>query len=311
MFDPAAALAARTAPTPPASEVDWPDAPDTTAAGAARRSDLGGSPASAGARRVPPLFDPTVARASRALGTTPAPEPDQAADPAADRGPKRRPVRKLVLIGVMVLLALGGGAVVLLTGSESTPSDSRATGTAGSRGFDRSPMGGDPEDVAASSDSPSPSGKPSGGQGTESPATATATAGETTKATPSAATTKPSAPHATPSKQWTTLVVTSTKVLESGQSWRSDRTIIAMESDGNLVIRDENNRVRWSAGTAGRGHRTVFQADGNLVVYTTDNATAWSSSTAGHDGATLVLRADGDVAIVSNGTTVWRSRTQH
>ncbi|MFF4653131.1 hypothetical protein [Streptomyces sp. NPDC001380] len=100
-------------------------------------------------------------------------------------------------------------------------------------------------------------------------------------------------------------------MLEAGQSARSDRTTLAMRSDGDLVVIDESGRNRWSAGTAGTGRKAVFQDDGNLVVYRADGGTAWSSGTPGHNGAVLVLRSDGNVVIQSGSTVIWQTDTAH
>jgi predicted secreted protein len=85
-----------------------------------------------------------------------------------------------------------------------------------------------------------------------------------------------------------------------------------MQTDGDLVIIDENGVTRWRSATAGEGDRAVFQNDGNLVVYDARMSSQWTSRTAGNNGAVLVLRADGDVCIVrSGGAVVWSSGTAH
>ncbi|MCD0484094.1 hypothetical protein LO771_17265 [Streptacidiphilus sp. ASG 303] len=131
------------------------------------------------------------------------------------------------------------------------------------------------------------------------------------RATPTKAATRPTAAAPAPTHHWTSLTLTATSVLEAGQSARSDRTTLAMRSDGDLVVIDENGRTRWSAGTAGTGRKAVFQNDGNLVVYRADGGTAWSSGTPGHNGAVLVLRSDGNVVIQSGSTVIWQTDTAH
>jgi chitosanase len=110
---------------------------------------------------------------------------------------------------------------------------------------------------------------------------------------------------------WTTLTIQGTWVLKRGESVQTNRTRLAMLSDGDLVIIDENKAVRWRSGTAGHGDLVVFQSDGHLVVYDNSMVSWWQSGTPGHDGAVLVLQADGDVCIVHNGTVIWRSGTAH
>ncbi|MFJ5266787.1 hypothetical protein ACIQAC_40675 [Streptomyces sp. NPDC088387] len=118
-----------------------------------------------------------------------------------------------------------------------------------------------------------------------------------------------SKPPATP--DWSTKVVSSTYVLNSGQSVASNRMKITLRSSGNLVITDENGVVRWSSGTSGSGNRAVFQADGHFAVYSSDDRTLWSSGTAGNPGAQLVIQADGNVTIVSaGGAVLWSAGTQ-
>ncbi|MEU8472286.1 hypothetical protein AB0F30_31095 [Streptomyces sp. NPDC029006] len=145
-------------------------------------------------------------------------------------------------------------------------------------------------------------------------ATAPASAGQTATAPASAgqtATAPASAGQTATAPAVGGLVVQATRVLEPGTSIVSDRAVLSMREDGNLVVTDENGTVRWSSHTEGRGYKTVFQADGHLVVYTRDDQTAWSSGTAGHDGAELVLQDDGDVVIQQDGTTLWVSGTAH
>ncbi|MEU8473287.1 hypothetical protein AB0F30_36395 [Streptomyces sp. NPDC029006] len=113
-----------------------------------------------------------------------------------------------------------------------------------------------------------------------------------------------------PSQQhWTTTVVNGTSVLEPGQSWSTNRVMLAFQGDGNLVLYDTKGTPLWWSGTVGQGAKAVFQADGNFAVYTQDGATAWSSRTDGHDGAQLVLGANGNVTIRSGGAVLWSTGT--
>jgi hypothetical protein len=117
-------------------------------------------------------------------------------------------------------------------------------------------------------------------------------------------------PRTTPAAQhWTTTVVSATSVLEPGQSWSTNRVVLAFQGDGNLVLYDKKGHPLWWSGTVGQGARTVFQADGNLVVYTRDMQTAWSSRTDGHDGARLVLQDDGNMVIQYGRTALWSTHT--
>ncbi|MFF7334893.1 hypothetical protein [Streptomyces sp. NPDC008150] len=129
-----------------------------------------------------------------------------------------------------------------------------------------------------------------------------AAASATAKAKP-----KPKDPHIGA----TTVVVHATRVLQAGQSVSATLARLVMQSDGNLVIYDENGKPRWASHTFGSNYHAVFQGDGNLVVYTSSNSPVWASQTPGHNGATLVLQGDGNVVIYDGSTPVWAANTQH
>lgn len=109
-------------------------------------------------------------------------------------------------------------------------------------------------------------------------------------------------PSATP--RWQTRVVRATYVLDPGDSVSTNRISLSLQTDGDLVLRDEHGRITWSTGTHAQGTHVVFQADGNFVLYRGDQ-TLWSSRTDGHDGAVLVLRADGAMTIDDGDSTLW------
>lgn len=110
-------------------------------------------------------------------------------------------------------------------------------------------------------------------------------------------------------QQWTSTVVNATSVLEPGQSWSTNRVVLAFQGDGNLVLYDTKGTPLWWSGTVGQGAKAVFQADGNFAVYTQDGATAWSSRTDGHNGAQLVIGTNGNVSIRSGGAVLWSTGT--
>ncbi|WP_293992289.1 protein kinase [Streptomyces sp.] len=159
---------------------------------------------------------------------------------------------------------------------------------------------------SASSASPAPSAalssSPSAGIGAEA----------TKKAVPSGQAADPHPSEVvSASPEWTTLTVRHDQQLMPGESWQTNRTTMTMQTDGNLVIYDEDHHRRWSSGTSGTGYRAIMQADGNLVVYNRDTFGVWSSVTSGHDGAYLYLGTDGDVSVVYKGATLWSAGTQH
>ncbi|CAF3644682.1 unnamed protein product [Rotaria sp. Silwood1] len=57
---------------------------------------------------------------------------------------------------------------------------------------------------------------------------------------------------------------------------------LIMQDNGNLVIRDVNNKVIWSTHTAGKGvkpHHLIMQIDRNLVLYDGNHQPIWASNT--------------------------------
>jgi hypothetical protein len=107
------------------------------------------------------------------------------------------------------------------------------------------------------------------------------------------------------------LTVKATRVLALGESLRTTRTQLIMQTDGSLAIVDENGTTRWNSGTAGTGRQMLFQDDGNFVVYDAQMKAVWSSRTDGHNGAVLVLQTDGNVCVVNRGTSIWCAGTAH
>ncbi|MER5942398.1 mannose-binding protein [Streptomyces sp. NPDC001928] len=125
----------------------------------------------------------------------------------------------------------------------------------------------------------------------------------TAKATPKA---KPAPkPKATPQPNWSTETVFATSVLEVNQAWTTNRIRMVMQTDGNLVVYNEQGKPIWASMTFGSNHRAIFQQDGNLVIHNAEDRPIWASQTWGREGAQLVLRADAKVAIVHNGGVVW------
>lgn len=54
---------------------------------------------------------------------------------------------------------------------------------------------------------------------------------------------------------------------------------LVMQSDGNLVLYDQNNSALWATGTDGNpGSFLVIQDDGNVVVYK-PNQPIWATGT--------------------------------
>jgi hypothetical protein len=95
------------------------------------------------------------------------------------------------------------------------------------------------------------------------------------------------------------------------------KACLVYQSDGNLVVYDENNWARFATNTNGRGNRALFQADGNLVVYGSSGA-IWASGTSTRRVSSLRMQPDGNVVIYatySNGqlccVPIWATNTNH
>jgi serine/threonine protein kinase len=187
-------------------------------------------------------------------------------------------------------------------GEVQVPPSPDASVSAGPRS---SPSAG-PSTSAAAGASPK-AGRTPDGDGTTARPPAAGPGGDTPRSAPST-----DAPRQeTSAPQWTTMCVQPNTWLVTGQAWSTNRTRMVMQTDGNLVIYDENNRRRWSSGTSGSGYRAFFQGDGNLVVFDPDGAPQWHSGSYGHNGALLCLGADGSVNILHNDQVVWSAGTAH
>lgn len=101
-------------------------------------------------------------------------------------------------------------------------------------------------------------------------------------------------------------------LLRPGDHVRSRRAWLVFRADGNLVVCDEDARVRWMSGTAGRGVHATFQIDGNLVVYNGDGGVEWASGTHGYEGNFLAVQDDGNVVVYrADGNALWATGTNH
>jgi hypothetical protein len=87
------------------------------------------------------------------------------------------------------------------------------------------------------------------------------------------------------------------------------KSLLAWQTDGNLVDYDETGRARWSSRTAGRGEAVSFTQTGLLAVYDNVGLT-WASGAYGSN-ASLQCQTDGNVVIYSNGRAIWSTQTAH
>src|SRR5262249_19558236 len=86
-------------------------------------------------------------------------------------------------------------------------------------------------------------------------------------------------------------------VLAPGSSVRTNRIVLTMQTDGNLVLRDKSGKPIWATGTNRPGSHATLQTDGNLVISTTDNRPVWGAGCQGHDNPTMVLQPDANLVI--------------
>jgi hypothetical protein len=101
-------------------------------------------------------------------------------------------------------------------------------------------------------------------------------------------------------------------VLRPGDHVRSRRAWLVFRADGDLVVYDEDARIRWASGTAGRGDHARFQIDGDFVVYNAEGGREWASGTHGYEGNFLAVQDDGNVVIYrADGNALWSTGTNH
>lgn len=99
-----------------------------------------------------------------------------------------------------------------------------------------------------------------------------------------------------------------------GQYCSMPHNRLIMQSDGNLVVYDQNGGARWAAGTNPYGAYAEFQIDGNFVVYDRNNYPVWASNTCCHSfsDSWLAVQQDGNV-VIYNGSNraLWATNTVH
>jgi PQQ-like domain len=97
--------------------------------------------------------------------------------------------------------------------------------------------------------------------------------------------------------------------LRPGQVRRSPngRYLLAMQTDGNLVLYDDESREPlWSAQVRSPGATAVMRADGQLVVLSDGAEDLFVTGTAGNPGARLAVQDDGNTVVYSkDGRGLW------
>jgi len=96
--------------------------------------------------------------------------------------------------------------------------------------------------------------------------------------------------------------------LTPGQTLQSDYGVytLTMQSDGNVVLRNNASTPLWRTGTGGNQfvpRDFIMQTDGNLVLYDTSGQPHWASKTPGNPGAFLNVQDDGNLVVYRAGST--------
>jgi hypothetical protein len=86
--------------------------------------------------------------------------------------------------------------------------------------------------------------------------------------------------------------------------------VFIMQPDCNLVLYFGGGAI-WNSGTEGRGQncQARMQTDGNFVIYDDQNRPVWATNTQGYPGAFLIVQNDGNVVIYKNNSPLWNSGT--
>jgi hypothetical protein len=100
--------------------------------------------------------------------------------------------------------------------------------------------------------------------------------------------------------------------LFDGQTIQAGNYLLAMQTDGNLVVYGPGGDPRWNSGTWGKpGDWLMMQSDGNLALYDVHGYAIWTSGTFGHPGAVASMQTDGNFVVYSSsGTPLWDSNSE-
>ncbi|MFD4245809.1 FG-GAP-like repeat-containing protein [Streptomyces sp. NPDC058525] len=100
--------------------------------------------------------------------------------------------------------------------------------------------------------------------------------------------------------------------LASGQEFSSGNGKLVMQSDGNLVLLNKDNKALWATRTNKHPGATArMQTDGNFVVYAADGKTALWSSKTNIAGSYAMLQPRGALVLYNpSGQSLWSSGTQ-
>jgi hypothetical protein len=244
---------------------------------------------------------------ARAVAVATQPETVAGVDDELPPDRPKKPVLAAVAIGGAVVLAIP----ILLIGTGSHDGKKHRTAAAADRVLPGD--GQQPPPGAFVSTSPTTTPTPSASASKKGRAKASKKATPTPSAKPSASgrvrsqsvsdeRPSPSAPRSR--------VLHAPHDIYPGQTVRTSRIAMTMQSGGNLVLRDKSNKIIWSTGTHRRGVYAEFQTDGNLVLYAGDRQAVWAAGSFGHDKSTMVFQSDYNVVIIDRGGhPVWATGT--
>ncbi len=98
-------------------------------------------------------------------------------------------------------------------------------------------------------------------------------------------------------------------VLQQSLTSADSRFRFDVQADGNLALWF-GSTLLWAANTYGSQAMVLaMQTDGNLVLYGPSSSVVWASGTNGHPGARLVIQNDGNLVIYSGSTPLWATGT--
>ncbi|XP_021944862.1 comitin [Folsomia candida] len=92
-------------------------------------------------------------------------------------------------------------------------------------------------------------------------------------------------------------------------SCKVDTGRLDFQNDGNLVVYDNSDNIKWASHTSGTGHLLQFQADGNLVITDFQKKVKWSSGSNGK-GSSIAFQDDRNLVVYDKfGNRVWATET--
>jgi hypothetical protein len=77
-----------------------------------------------------------------------------------------------------------------------------------------------------------------------------------------------------------------------------------LTSAGDLVLQDNRSRTIWNAKVSG-GFRCYMQQDGNVILRQSNNKALWKSNTYNNPDARLVVDDGGRIAVIHGNTQLW------